>query len=145
MELKNVEHLFKYKLKIQIRFKDIDKMGHVNNAIHLTYFETVRVEYFKDIFRKKHDWTNTNMILAHTDITYKRPILLEDNLIAYTKISRFGTKSFDMENILVIENEQEKHIAAFGKSTLVCMNYNTKETVAVPKEWLESVKEFEGE
>ena len=48
MELKNVEHLFKYKLKIQIRFKDIDKMGHVNNAIHLTYFETVRVEYFKD-------------------------------------------------------------------------------------------------
>lgn len=134
---------YRHKIKIQIRFKDIDKQGHVNNANHITYFETARVEYFKDVFRNKIDWIKTGMILANTEITYKKPILLEDNVFCYTKIVRFGTKSFDIENIITIENNNVKEICAYGKSTLVCINYDTKETIEIPQEWVNSVKEYE--
>ena len=47
---------FKHKTDIQIRFKDIDQLGHVNNANHLTYFETSRVKYFNDIFAAETKW-----------------------------------------------------------------------------------------
>lgn len=143
MELHELLSSYVHKIKIQIRFKDIDKQGHVNNANHITYFETARVEYFKDVFRNSIDWIKTGMILANTEITYKRPILLEDEVYCYTKITRFGTKSFEIENILTIEDEHTKYLCAYGKSTLVCINYDTKETIEVPKEWLESVKNFE--
>lgn len=143
MELNELLATYKHKLKIQIRFKDIDKLGHVNNANHLTYFEIARVEYFKDVFKSSIDWVNTGMILANVEITYKRPILLEDNVFCYTKISRFGTKSFDVENLLVTETNGEQHLCAFGKNTLVCINYATKQTIEVPTEWVESVKNFE--
>lgn len=143
MELHELLSSYIHKLKIQVRFKDIDKQGHVNNANHITYFETARVEYFKDVFRNGIDWIKTGMILANTEITYKRPILLEDEVYCYTKITRFGTKSFEIENILTIEDEHNKYLCAFGKSTLVCINYDTKETIEVPQKWLESVKNYE--
>ncbi len=143
MELHELLSSYIHKIKIQVRFKDIDKQGHVNNANHITYFETARVEYFKDVFRNKIDWIKTGMILANTEITYKRPIMLEDDVYCYTKITRFGTKSFEIENLLTTEDERNKYLAAFGKSTLVCINYDTKETVEVPSEWVEAVKNFE--
>ncbi|MES2763986.1 MAG: thioesterase family protein [Bacteroidota bacterium] len=143
MELTDLLSPYKHKLKIQIRFKDIDKQGHVNNANHITYFETARVEYFKDVFRNEIDWIKTGMILANTEITYKHPILLEDTVYCYTKITRFGIKSFDIENVLTIENSTSKQLCAFGKSTLVCLNYDTRQTVEIPSEWVNSVKLFE--
>jgi acyl-CoA thioester hydrolase len=143
MELNELLSSYKHKLKIQIRFKDIDKQGHVNNANHVTYFETARVEYFKDVFRNDIDWIKTGMILANTEITYKQPILLEDTVYCYTKITRFGTKSFEIENVLTVENNAIEQLCAFGKSTLVCLNYETKQTVEVPSQWVDSVKSFE--
>ena len=44
---------FNHFTEIQIRFKDIDMQGHVNNANHLTYAEIARVEYFKKVREKK--------------------------------------------------------------------------------------------
>ena len=123
MDLHEQLSSYTHKLKIQIRFKDIDKQGHVNNANHITYFEIARVEYFKDVFRNSIDWIKTGMILANTEITYKRPILLEDNVYCYTKIVRFGNKSFEIENVLTVEDTHNKFLCAFGKSTMVCINY----------------------
>jgi acyl-CoA thioester hydrolase len=36
---------------IQVRFADVDKLGHVNNAKYLTYFEIARMQFFKDEFK----------------------------------------------------------------------------------------------
>ena len=144
MELLKSLAAFKHRCQIQVRYKDIDKQGHVNNAVHLTYFETARSDYFRKVLRQKNNWTKTGIILAATSITYKRPILLEDDLFCYTKVSRFGTKSFDIEHILAIETPTGLELAAFGKSTMVCFDYETNKTIEAPKEWIEAVNEFEG-
>lgn len=134
---------FRHRVKIQIRFKDIDKLGHVNNANHLTYLEISRVEYFNEVVRQKIDWVKTGMILAKCEISYKQPILLEDKLYCYSKVTRFGNKSFDIDSLLVIENGQEPQIAALAKVTLVCMDYVSKQTIEIPKEWIEVVNAYE--
>src|SRR3954466_1695471 len=66
---------YKHYIKIQVRYKDIDIQGHVNNANHITYFEVARVQYFTDIFARENNWQKTGMILAKTEIDYKVPIL----------------------------------------------------------------------
>lgn len=143
MDFKEVEQNYKHKTPIQVRFKDIDKLGHVNNAVHLTYFETARVLYFNKVFRNQINWIKTGMILASSQIVYKQPIFLEDELYCYTRINRFGVKSFEIENVLVVQINDEHKVCAFGKSTLVCMDYETKQTVEIPKEWIQSVNLFE--
>ncbi len=134
---------FKHKTDIQIRFKDIDQLGHVNNANHLTYFETSRVKYFNDIFAAETNWKEIGLILAHTEISYKKPIFLEDEISCYTKISKIGNKSFDIENIIVRKEKQVLTVCAYGKSVLVCLNYLTKKTISMPVDWVKSIQLFE--
>lgn len=134
---------YKHKANIQIRFKDIDKQGHVNNAVHLTYFETGRSSYFKKVIGQ-NNWAESGIVLASTTIDYKRPILLEDELVCYSKIARLGSKSFDVEHILTIENGTSIEIAAIGKSVMVCFNYKLNQTIAIPSSWANAVRLFEG-
>ncbi|MBP6756529.1 MAG: acyl-CoA thioesterase [Bacteroidia bacterium] len=134
---------FKHKTDIQIRFKDIDQLGHVNNANHITYFETSRVNYFKDVFKNETNWKETGLILAHTEITYKNPIFLEDTISCYTKVSKMRNKSFDMENLIVKTSNSQDIIVAYGKSVLVCLNYLSKETIPIPTEWIQKIKQYD--
>jgi len=128
---------YKHKTQIQIRFKDIDKLGHVNNANHITYFELARVEYFDAIAHEgiKIDWVNEGVILAKVEMEYKQPILLEDKLYVYTWVERMGSKSFDMAcSIVRVVNGVEMETAK-GLAVIVCFNYSTNQSIAIPEKW----------
>ena len=84
---------FKHKFPIQVRFVDIDKLGHVNNAVYLSYFETARVAYFDQVVGERVDWNKTGMILAKTIIDYKTPVFQHDKLFIYSSVSKLGNKS----------------------------------------------------
>jgi len=134
---------FKHCTRIQVRYKDVDKQGHVNNANHLTYFETARIRYFKDVFRTKIDWDKTGVILAHSEINYRIPILLEDDIYCYTRITKVGTKSFEINSILTKKENETETECANGKSVLVAFDYEEQKTVEVPDLWRERIKAFE--
>ncbi|MFN4071655.1 MAG: acyl-CoA thioesterase, partial [Thermus caldifontis] len=64
---------FPVSVPIQVRFRDLDALGHVNNAVYLTYFEVARAAYFQ---RLKEDWLEKgHFILARAEVDFLRPIL----------------------------------------------------------------------
>jgi len=134
---------FKHKSKIQIRFKDLDSMGHVNNANHFTYFELARMKYFDEVVAETINWEEQGIILAHMEIDYKKPILLHDHVLVYARVSKLGTKSFDFEYCIVVENDNAIDIVATGKSVQVCFNYLSNQTVLVPELWRAKVEAYE--
>ena len=77
---------FKYQLPLQLRWRDVDALQHVNNAVYLTYLEMARGRYFTDVY--EWDWDNDGMILANVSINYRLPILLTDKSTILTRISR---------------------------------------------------------
>lgn len=132
----------RHKTPIQIRFKDIDRLGHVNNANHITYFELARVDYFNILMGKgvKIDWDNESLILARMEMDYKQPIILEDKIAVYTWISRLGSKSFDMSCSIVKEVASGADIeVAKGLAVIVCFNYKLNQTIAIPEAWKEKM------
>lgn len=132
---------FTHKTPIQIRFKDTDKMGHVNNANYITYFEYARMMYFEALQGEGIiiDWVNEGVILAKIEMEYKIPIVLEDKVFASTWVSRIGSKSFDMAcSIVKIVNGAEVEVAK-GLAVIVCFNYKTNQTVAIPELWKEKM------
>jgi len=40
---------FPYKVAIEVPFRDLDAMGHVNNAVYFSYMETARIKYLVDL------------------------------------------------------------------------------------------------
>ena len=134
---------FKHKFPIQVRFVDIDKLGHVNNAVYLSYFETARVAYFDEVVGERVDWNKTGMILAKSIVDYKTPVFQHDKLFIYSSVSKLGNKSFEISDVLVKNINGTEIIAALATFTIVCFNYETQSTIEIPQEWRERIEAFE--
>ncbi|MFI5149142.1 MAG: acyl-CoA thioesterase [Bacteroidia bacterium] len=134
---------FKHITPVQVRFKDIDKLGHVNNANHLSYFELARMQYSKDVLGNI-DWSKTGFILANAHVEFKKPLLLDDQPYVRTCVSEIGTKSFKMEYILAGKSiDGEEVVFATGYTVCVCLDYKLMKPVPVPESWEECVRQFE--
>ncbi|RZK48587.1 MAG: acyl-CoA thioesterase [Pedobacter sp.] len=126
----SVDH-FRYKTSIEIRFKDIDMLGHVNNATYFTYMEVGRTKYWENAI--KWDWSKTGVIIGDASIKYFKPIYLKDKLHMYIRTSRIGNSSFDLEYLLVkIENGAEV-ICSSGKTACITYCYSTKKSIPIPE------------
>ena len=135
--------MFVSETQLRVRYAETDRMGYAYYGNYATYFEVARVEYFKDVFAKDIDWQKTGMILAKTEIDYKAPIFLNDEVLCFTKVTQFGTKSFTIANAIVKKTNDTWELCAEGKSVIVCMNYVKKETTEIPQEWKDAVDKFE--
>ncbi len=87
------------RVQVQVRFKDLDSVGHVNNAVHLTYFEMGRVD-FLNRFVRKLDPSNAGFVIAHSEVDYKKPIYLHSSVEVETRITRVGRTSFTFSHVL---------------------------------------------
>lgn len=133
--------IFKHKKEVKIRWSDIDSFNHVNNAVYLTYFEEARVRYFADICQ--WDWTTDGLILAKIEIDYIIPLIYSQKPVIYTRCSRLGTKSFDLDYEIYHELGSEKTLISKGKSVLVCFDYQKQESIRIPEVTREKLIAFD--
>ena len=136
---------FKHKFPIQIRFKDVDKMGHVNNANHLTYIELARLKYFEEIVKMEDGLSkDVGLILARIEIDYKQPLFLADQIFVYTRCSKIGTKSVELEWQIVRDKSGTVEIVAKGIAVIVYFDYEQGKTMLVPTKHRELIGQYEG-
>lgn len=128
---------FTHTLPIQIRFVDIDRQGHVNNATILSYFETERVEFLNEVIGTGNDWERRGLVIARSEIDYLQPVFIQDKIRAYSRIAHVGTKSFKIENVLVKTQDGKDSILCVASFVIVCMNYHEKQTMEIPPDWKE--------
>lgn len=114
-------------LKIQIRFSDIDLMGHVNNAIYLNYFESARMHYIVQLLGTTWDWKKNGIILKTNEIEYIFPVFLEDKAEVRVHVAHLGIKSFTLTYELLVDGI----LKTKGKSVLVSFNFEKNQTQAI--------------
>jgi acyl-CoA thioester hydrolase len=124
----------KFEAKVEIRFADIDAMGHVNNATYFTYFEQARMSFFRAKIGKNWNWETDGLIVARNEIDYKKPVLLQDDMSILLWVDQVGTKSFTVcYEVMVGET-----LCANGKSVLVAFNHHLRQTQEIPSLWKEA-------
>lgn len=129
--------------EIDIRFRDLDALGHVNNAVYMTYVEQARVHYFDYVFGNRNDWDQWGVLLARTEINYFRPLLFKENAKCRMKCTSLGNKSMEFTfDIFKEENNEEIQIAN-GVNILVCYNHSENKSIEVPKFWRNAIADFE--
>ena len=113
-----------------VRFRDVDAMGHVNNAVYLTYLEDARISFLRRIGADVPE-----MILARAEIDFRAPLAEGDELQIGVRPARVGTKSFDLEYELRVGDK----LAAEAKTVIVSYDYAAGQPVAVPDHWREKL------
>ncbi|MCH2539933.1 MAG: acyl-CoA thioesterase [Anaerolineales bacterium] len=131
---------FPFVTEMEVIFRDIDSMGHVNNAVYLTYIETARIKYFDEI--KLHASLNDiDMIVAQATCNYKLPAFLGDTLEIGVAVTRFGNKSFDCTYHI---NTTNGRLVATATTVQVTYNYQEDRPMRVPAELKDAVLDFQG-
>jgi acyl-CoA thioester hydrolase len=127
-----------YAVDVDVRYQDVDVLGHVNNAVYATYLEEARLVYFPDVLG---DTGSIETVLANLEIDYRRPVTMDDDLVTVeVETTDVGTKSLTLAYEVYAGGE----LAAEATSVLVAYDAKTKESVAIPEAWAERIREFEG-
>ena len=134
---------FQYSTTIQLRWKDIDQFGHVNNAVYLTYFETARYYYNRDV--NQWDWNQDQYIIASIKVDYLRPIFYPGDIMVYLRIGDIGDKSFVFHYAITFEKNGIEKLAATGQSTQVFYDVRNQKTIPIPERIIKQWKAFEKE
>lgn len=127
--------------EIRPRFRDTDAMGHINNAVYVTYFEVARHEYWSAI-RAGEDYTRVPFILAHVGIDFRSEALVGETLVVGIRCDRIGTKSFDFA--YEVRERVTGRLVAEGRSVQVCYDYAAKRSIPVPLELRRQIESLEG-
>jgi acyl-CoA thioester hydrolase len=132
-----------YRLAVPLRprFRDTDAMGHLNNAIYVTYFEVARAEYWRAMTGDP-DYQKVPFILAHTTIDFRSPAYVQEVLEIGIRVSRIGTKSFECE--YRIEDQATRRLVCDGKSVMVIYDYEKLASMPMPDALRARFRAFEG-
>jgi acyl-CoA thioester hydrolase len=130
----------KIKTQLVVRFRDIDAMGHVNNAVYLTYFEEGRKIFLTEVFGIREPGLYP-FIMAKISCDYLRPISLDDSVSLHVWVSEIGSKSFKFVYEL-LDPDNDEIVYARGSSVNVCYDYEKKETIPISDSFKEKIIDY---
>ena len=129
--------------QLEVRFRDCDPMGHVNNAVYLTYLEQARFHHWRatGLARRALDSPAApgaaapedvpGVIIARVEIDYRRPAKYGDLLHIHLGVAAIGRTSFTYEYEIV---DAAGALVATAKTVIVRFDYAAGKPVPIPED-----------
>ena len=114
-----------YTVPVEVRFNDVDGLGHVNNALYLTYLEHARMRFFTEVAGSKSE-RDFPFILAMAAIDYKAPIKIGAQPVVKMWTARIGGKSWDFD--YEIRDAKTGVVYATAKTVQVAYDYTLEKS-----------------
>ncbi|MBP1986726.1 acyl-CoA thioesterase [Halolamina salifodinae] len=129
-----------YETTVDVRFRDIDAMGHVNNAVYATYAEQARANYFVDVLDR--ELSAVGSVLATITMDYRQPIHIDDGpLTVAIDVPDLGESSIPMEYEV---RTADGTVAAEIESVQVAYDREAGESMPLPDDWREAITSYHG-
>lgn len=123
---------FPYYYELKVRFRDVDMMRHVNNAVYLTYLEEGRTGFAGWIFKGRPELRKIGYIVASVKINYRAPAFYRERLRIYLRVKELGNTSFVFQ--YEIRKRDTDELVADAESVQVMYDYREEKKYAIPEE-----------
>lgn len=139
-----------------VRYGDLDPYGHVNNAVHLEFFEELRMAYWRTLAASvgitelvAGDVPGARYVIAETTVRYRAPLFLGDPLAGSVSVRTVGDRSYTMDFELrrgPAEREafREAPLVAEGSAAHVFFDPERNAVMPRPEWFLSAVAGLEG-
>lgn len=121
---------FRFRYPVEVRFRDLDPMGHVHHSLVLIYIEEARAAFWRDVAGRS-GLDAIDYILADVSLRFLGRIFFPGLLDVGVRVSRIGTSSFDMEYVV---HGGDGALLATGRSTQVLYDYAAARSKPMPDE-----------
>ncbi|WKN40841.1 acyl-CoA thioesterase [Tunicatimonas pelagia] len=130
---------YRFRYVIQVRYSDMDMLGHANNAVYLTYLEAARIAYFREVNRTGSE--EIALVLAHADMNFKIPLTPDIHPVVRMRTTRLGNSSMTIDNI--ITDEEEERLFFTASTVMVAIDPKTGRPVPIPVDEKQKVIDYE--
>jgi acyl-CoA thioester hydrolase len=135
---------YAFAISLYVWFRDLDAMGHVNNAVFFTYFEQVRTRYWLSLLsderssplgpiHQENDFRKLGFIVVHAEADYQAPARLGDSLLVGCRVSEIRRTSFVFDYKVVSgeknTSDTESRQIATGRTVQALYDWETEKTV----------------
>ena len=126
---------YEFETEVQVRYRDVDEMGHVNNAVYATYLEQARTAYFREVIDTS--LAETSIVLASLSIDFRNSIQLGDEVTVALGVPELGDSSIPMEYEIRLADGT---VAATGETVQVAFDREERTPRPIPGEWREAIE-----
>lgn len=134
--------MIRHHIPVQLRFNDIDILGHLNNTVYFSLFDLAKARYFEATREGKMNWQKVESVIANVNCSYVEQVKFGEDIEIYTRCIRIGEKSFTLEQVMADNNTG--HIKAKCETIMVCIDPEQGKAVEVSAYWRECFRNYEG-
>jgi len=127
---------------IQLRFNDIDALGHLNNAVYFELFDLAKTQYFAKLGEKNTDWSHPPIIIANVNCSFLAQTYSNEPVEVLTQCSHLGNKSLAILQHLV--NSETREVKCTCTTIMVNLDPDTGQPSPIPQVWRDAFNAFEG-
>lgn len=127
-------------IPIQLRFNDIDQMGHVNNTVIMEFFDLAKSHYFKAAgIPVTPDEGDFCVMIVHCECDFHKQIHFHDDVKVTTFTSRLGNKSIEVTQQVLVDDEP----AVICKTVLAGYSRSMASSAPLSEEIKEHVRKYD--
>lgn len=131
---------FRFERKVEVRFVDLDSMGHAHHTLPIIYFEEARAAYWRDVAGRA-TVADIDYVIAEVRVQFRQRVLYPGTLTVKTGVTQVGNASFVMGYELL---DNEGAVLATGETVQVMYDYENSRSMRVPADVRERIERFEG-
>ena len=121
---------------IQMRFADVDMLGHVNNVNQQHYFDVGKSDFFAQVLDPAPNWKQEGLITVSTYNDYLAQIRYGEPIAVLTRIEKVGNKSFTLFQQIV--NTATQEVKTQSRSVLVAFDLVAQVYIPLLEPWRKS-------
>lgn len=137
----NIEDYKSY-ADLRIRFNDIDILGHLNNVVYFSLFDTAKADYLTAVKQGNVDWRRVESVIANVNCSFISSAFYGEPIRIYTRCIAMGEKSYTLQQVMT--NTNTKEVKAVCDTVMVSFDPKTKKSVAISEENRKAIENFEG-
>ena len=131
---------FRFIHEVDVRFRDLDPMGHAHHSLPLMYWEEARARYWREVAGRE-TVDAIDYVMGEFSLRYHARILFPARLRSGVRVTRLGRSSFDMSYGLWSEPGR---LLSSGSSTQVMFDYHAGRSRPIDDETRRRIEAFEG-
>ncbi len=135
------EHPFRHCLPVQLRFTDIDMLGHVNNNVYLTFMDLAKIDYFQAVHGTPVQPKDMHIVVVNINCDFLSPSFIGDNLEVWTQTTHVGNRSIRLEQRIVDRNTGVTK--CIGRTVMAGFDPKTSTGMELDPDWVGRTEEFE--
>lgn len=136
------EHPFYHKLPVQLRFNDIDMLGHVNNNAYFSYMDLGKASYFNAVMPDDNfDMRKIGVVIANVNCDFIAESYMHEPLEVMTRTADIGDRSLRMEQRVI--NPTTGQVKCISRTVMVSFDPKTRQSAPISEKWRSALSAFE--